>query len=184
MRLLAGLILMAAIVASPAAAAFKTDLRDITIGMTPDQVRATVAGCKHEDPSNVWRSVKDASGAWIGQSMMTCRVAGEPDSALRLTITSSLSGKTVCRVDYEFYSARTNDALVADAREQFGVGETRRQDAGVYLWKLSSQLDLVLTVYMQQKTLSLRSHDLCARDAQAVADYAKARQNTTPAPSF
>jgi hypothetical protein len=184
MRIVMGLILVAAFVAPPAAAAFKTDIRDITIGMTPEQARAALTGCKHKDPSNVWQSAKDPSGAWVGQSSMICRVAGEPESTLSLTFTSSLSGKTACRIDYQFYSSRTNDALVADVMEQFGVGKTRKQSAGVYLWRLSSELDLVLTIYMQRKTLSLRNDHLCDRDKEAIAVYRDARQNLAPTPDF
>ena len=40
MRLLAGLTLLAALVAAPAGAVMKTDIRGITLGMTPEQARA------------------------------------------------------------------------------------------------------------------------------------------------
>jgi hypothetical protein len=184
MRIVMGLILLAALGAPPAAAAFKTDIRDITIGMTPEQVSAALTGCKHRDPTNIWMSAKDPSGAWVGQSSMICRVAGEPESTLNVTFTSRLSGKTACRIDYAFPSSRTNDALVADVMEQFEVGNTKKQSAGVYVWWLSSDLELMLTIYMQRKTLSLRNDGLCDRDKKAVADYRDAQQNRAQAPDF
>lgn len=152
--------------------------------MTPEQVSATLTGCKHRDPANIWMSAKDPSGAWVGQSSMICRVAGEPDSTLSVTFTSRPSGKMACRIDYAFSSSRTNDALVADVMEQFEVGNTRKQSAGAYVWRLASDLDLMLTTYMQRKTLSLRSDGLCDRDQKAVADYRDAQQNSAKAPNF
>jgi hypothetical protein len=181
MRMLVALVLMVAF-AAPAAAA-KNDIRGLTIGMTPEQVRAAFADCKHQDPANVWQSAQDSAGTWIGSSVMTCRVPGEPDSALRVTFTSALSGKVACRIEYQFYSPRTTDALVGDVMAQFGVGKPREQ-AAVRIWHLSSDVSLELTAYMQQKTLGLRNDDLCDRDKQAVANQKAALQNGAPAPTF
>jgi hypothetical protein len=184
MRMFAGLTLMAALVVPLAAAAAKHDIRGITIGMTPEQVRGAFADCKHDDPSNVARSVQDSAGSWIGRSVMTCRVPGEPDSALSVTFTSALSGKVACRIEYQFHSSRSTDALVADVMAQFGVGEPRDQ-AEVRIWHLSSGVSLELTAYMQQKTLGLRNDGLCDRDQQAVSDQKEAQQNTAAtAPTF
>ena len=181
MRMLVALVLMVAF-AAPAAAA-KNDIRGLTIGMTPEQVRAAFADCKHQDPANVWQSAQDSAGTWIGSSVMTCRVPGEPDSALRVTFTSALSGKVACRIEYQFYSPWTTDALVGDVMAQFGVGKPREQ-AAVRIWHLSSDVSLELTAYMQQKTLGLRNDDLCDRDKQAVANQKAALQNGAPAPTF
>ncbi len=183
MRMLGGLILLAALAVPLAAAAAKNDIRGLTVGMTPDQVRGAFTGCTHQDPSNIWQSAQDSSGAWIGRSVMTCRLPGEPDATLSITFTSILSGKMACRIEYHFYSARTTDALVADVMAQFGVGKPRAQ-AEVRIWQLSSQVNLELTTYMQQKTLGLRNDGLCDRDEQAVADQKAAQQNTVPAPTF
>ena len=183
LRMMTGLIVMAAVAAPLAAAAPKNDIRGISIGMTPAQVRQAFSDCAHKDPSNIWQSVQDASGAWIGRSVMTCRIPGEPASTLSVTFTSVLSGKMACKIEYQFHSARTTDALVADVMAQFGVGKTETQSA-VYIWQISSGVNLGLAAYTQQKTLSLTSDRLCDRDKQAVADYKKAQQNGAPAPTF
>lgn len=182
MRMLVGLILMAAFVAPPAAAA-KNDIRGITIGMTPEQVRQSFADCKREDPANIARSVQDSSGNWIGRSLMTCRVPAEPDSVLSVTFTSALSGKVACRIEYQFQSPRSTDALVADVMAQFGIGAPGEKDA-VRIWHLSSEVSLELTAYRQQKTLGLRNDGLCDRDQQAVSGRKEALQNGTAAPTF
>jgi hypothetical protein len=184
MRLLVALILLAAWAASPAAAAApKQDIRGVAIGMTPEQVQGAFGDCKHRDPANVWQSVRESSGGWVGRSVMTCRLPGEPDSALAVTFTSTLTGKVACKIDYRFYSARTTDGLVADVMAQFGVGKTDPHDT-VYRWSLTGQLTLRLSTYMQLKTLSLANDTLCERDRQAVADYRSAQQNIAPAPTF
>jgi hypothetical protein len=181
MRMLVALVLVVASAAQAAAA--KNDIRGLTIGMTPEQVRAAFAHCRQQDPANIWQSARDSSGTWIGRSVMTCRVPGEPDSALNVTFTSALSGKVACRIEYQFYSPRTTSALVADVMAQFGVGQPREQ-AAVRIWHLSSEVTLELTAYMQQKTLGLRNDDLCDRDKQAVANQKDALQNGAAAPTF
>jgi len=183
MRLLAGLALLTVLVAAPAGAVMKTDIRGITLGMTPEQARAVLADCKQEDPADVWHSVKDGSGGWIGQSRMTCRFAGEPQAALGITFVSSLSGKTACRIEYRFRSPRSSDALVADVMTQFALPKPVEEEA-VHVWRLSSEVALVLATHTEEKSLSLRNDGLCERDKQAIAAYAKTRQNTAPAPSF
>lgn len=183
MRMFVGLILMAAFAALPAAAAPKNDIRGIMIGMTPEQVRRAFADCKQEDPANISRSVRDSSGNWIGRSVMTCRVPGEPDSALSMTFTSSLSGTVACRIEYQFHSPRSTDALVADVMAQFGVGAPGER-AELRIWHLSSEVSLELAAYMQQKTLGLRNDGLCDRDQQAVAEHKDALQNGAAAPTF
>jgi hypothetical protein len=184
MKILAGLVLLAAIcVAPPALAVPKSDIRGIAIGMTPEQAHAVLTDCKQQDPADTWRSAKDPAGNWIGQSVMTCRIAGEPTSTLGITFASSLSGKTACRVEYRFESTRSSDALVADVMAQFGLPKPWDEDA-VHVWKLSAEVTLVLAAHTQQKTLSLRNDGLCDRDTQAIADYRKAQQNAAPAPSF
>ena len=183
MRMLVGVILLAALAAPLAAAAPKSDIRGLTLGMTPEQVRGAFADCKHQDPSNIWQSAKDAAGHWVGRSVMSCRIPGEPDSALSITFTSALSGKVACRIEYQFYSARTTDALVADVMAQFGVGAPGDL-AAVRIWHLSSEVSLELTAYMQQKTLALRNDGLCDRDQQAVAQAMEGQQNAAAAPTF
>src|SRR5262245_56743912 len=183
MRMLAALALLAALIAGPADAAIKTDIRGIVLGMTPEQARAVLADCKQEDPADIWHSVKDASGGWIGQSVMTCRFAGEPDARIGITFVSSLSGKTACRIDYHFLSKRSSDALIADVRAQFGLGQPWDEFA-LNVWTLSSEAALVLATHTEEKTLSLRNDGLCDRDKQAIADYAKAQQDAAPVPTF
>ena len=183
MRMLAALTLLAGLVAGPAGAAIKTDIRGIALGMTAEQARAVLADCKQEDPADAWRSVKDPAGQWIGQSVMTCRFAGEPDASLGITFVSSLSGKTACRIDYHFRSKRSSDALIADVRAQFGLGQPW-DEAALHAWKLSSEATLVLATHTEEKSLSLRNDGLCDRDKKAIAAYAKAQQNAAPAPTF
>jgi hypothetical protein len=183
MRMLVALVLMVAFAAPVAARAAKNDIRGLTIGMTPEQERAAFADCKHQDPANIWQSAQDSAGTWIGRSVMTCRVPGEPDSALRVTFTSALSGKVACRIEYQFYSPRTTDALVADVMAQFGVAQPREQ-AAVRIWHLSSEVTLELTAYTQHKTLGLRNDSLCERDQQAVAHAMEGQQNAAAAPTF